>query len=91
MAKLSDENFENLLTVLSPYILESLETIIPFDEKTDEQREEIVKAALKATEVSAFITASMFEGETLNIEKLLKAKDHVINGDFESANLTVNQ
>lgn len=90
MAKLSDENFEKLLSVLSPYVLDSLESIISFEDKDDAQREEILKAALKATEVSAYVTSSMFNDDSLNLEKLTQAREHIQKGDFESANLTIN-
>ena len=64
--KISDENLEKLLKSITPFLLSELEEVVSFENKTDEQREDIMKTAIKSLEVSAVLTTKFINDDSLN-------------------------
>ena len=69
MSKITDSSLENLFTVNSHYVMDSLEEAVNFDGKTEEQREEIVRTALKSLEIATIMTCKFFDSETFDADK----------------------
>ncbi|RLA65613.1 MAG: hypothetical protein DRQ88_02315 [Epsilonproteobacteria bacterium] len=91
MSKISDDSLGNLLTVIGHYAFETLEETISFEEKTEEQREEIVKASVKMMEIAAIITVKFFDSEALNLKNLDEVHQALESKDFEKANLLMSK
>jgi len=91
MSKINDESLGNLLTVIGHYAFEALEDTISFEEKTDEQREELVKASVKMMEISAIITLKFFDSNALNLESLDEVYNALESKDFEKANMLMSK
>ena len=68
--ELDDESFENLLTLLSHYIFSEIEEIVPFDEKSEKEREEIAKLVTKTMETSTVILFELIPNGSVDKEKL---------------------
>lgn len=87
---LDEKKFGKLLSIISHYALENLEDVIPYEKKSDEERDSIVKAALKSLEVSAVITLKFLDPNSFNEDLLdnifLKLKDK----KFDDANSIIN-
>lgn len=84
--KLTDNVLEELLTINGHCVFDSLDETIAFDQKSDKDREEIVKAVVKAIEVSTIVTCRLFDIETLDTEKIGKIANAIVNKNFEEAN-----
>lgn len=68
--ELDDDNFENLLTLFSHYIFTEVEEIIPFNERTDDQREEISKVVTKSMETMAVLLFELIPNGSVDTDKL---------------------
>ncbi len=86
MSKITDSSLENLFTVNSHYVMDSLGEDIEFEGKTDEQREEIVKTALKSLEIATIMTCKFFGAETFNADKIAQIAEALKAEDFSKAN-----
>ena len=81
-SRLNDQSFENLLNLIGHCALETFDELIPFDDKTDQQKEDLLRVAMKSIEIAAVISCKFFDSETFEaealaeIEKALKAKDY---------------
>lgn len=83
--ELNDENFQKLFTVLSHYVFSEVENMIPFDKKTDDQREEIAKIASKTMETTAILMCELIPEGTININKLSQVEEKLKAEDFKGA------
>ena len=83
--KLTDKNLENLLKVFTPFVLSELEEITPFSEKTDEQRQNIMKAAIKSLEVTTILFGKIIRDDSLDVAKLDELKELIESGKLDEA------
>ena len=83
--KLTDENLENLLKVFTPFVLSELEEVTPFIDKTDEQRQDIMKAAIKSLEVTAILFSKMVKDDSLEALRLAQLKELIESGKVDEA------
>mgnify|MGYP000315456683 CR=1 FL=1 len=91
MSKITDSSLENLFTVNSHYVMDSLEEAVNFDGKTEEQREEIVRTALKSLEIATIMTCKFFDSETFDADKIMTIATELKNENFSKANDIVAQ
>ncbi len=91
MDTISDQNLGKLLSVISHYALENLEEVIPYDKKSDTEKEEIVKAALKSLEVSAIVTLKFLDGKTFDESMLDDVYQSLEKKEFDKANTIINK
>jgi len=91
MSKINDESLGNLLTVIGHYAFEALEDTITFEDKTEEQKEEIVKASVKAMEIATIITVKFFDSDTFQSENLEEISKALESQDFEKANMLMSK
>lgn len=87
---LGDQNLGKLLSVISHYALENLEEVIDYDKKSEEEREDIVKAALKSLEVSSIITLKFLDNKSFNQSKLDEVHQLIEGKQFDKANGVIN-
>jgi hypothetical protein len=90
MSNLDDQKLGKLLTVISHYALENLEEVIPYDEKSEVEKEDIAKAALKSLEVSAVITLKFLNNESFDDGKLNNVFEALDKKEFDKANAIIN-
>lgn len=82
-ANLND--YEKLLRVISHYMMSELEEIAPFDSKTDTEREELIKVALKSIETSTIVLHEFLKPDAINFQKLEKANDLINEKKYQDA------
>jgi hypothetical protein len=91
MISLDDKSLGKLLSVITHYSLENLEDIIPYNSKSEKDKDEIVKAALKSLEVSCIITMKFFNNETFNNDLLSNIHKALESKKFAEANNLINK
>lgn len=82
---MNDKQIEQLLNVLSPFVVNSLEEVVSFDSRGDEEREEILKVALRSLEIAAILTSKFYDSKSFNAEKLGNVQNALKKGKFEEA------
>lgn len=83
--KLDDNTYEKLLRIISHYTISELEEIVPFGSKSDEDREQITKVALKSIETTTIIMHEFLNANALNLTKVDTANDLLKNNKLEEA------
>lgn len=83
--KIEDKNYEKMLQIISHYMLGEIEELIAFNSKTDSEREEIIKIALKAIETSTIVLHEFLNPNALKFEKLDKASSMIKDGKYDDA------
>lgn len=81
----TDEDIETVFSSIMPFITSEVEEICPFDDKSDEQREEILKVALKSVEVTVYILNRLVNDKGLDREKLNELKKLIDENNLEKA------
>lgn len=82
---IEDSSYEKLLHVISHYMMAEMEEITPFNSKTDSEKEELIKIALKAIETSTIILHEFLKPDALDFEKLDKASNMIKDGKYDDA------
>lgn len=65
----NDEDVEKLLMSIMPFVTAEIEDVCSYEDKTDEQREEILKVAVKSVEISVYILNRLAKDDSINEEK----------------------
>lgn len=91
MHNLDDQKLGKLLTVISHYALENLEEVISYDDKSEAEKEDIAKAALKSLEVSAVLTLKFLNNESFNEGKLNNVFEALEKKEYDKANSIINE
>jgi len=91
MSKINDKSLEEILSIISHYVLDSLREVVDFNSKSDLDREEILKVALKSLEVSSILTCKFFDSNSLNTDLLSRVNTYIKSDDFENANLELSK
>lgn len=82
---IEDSSYEKLLHVISHYMMAEMEEIAPFGSKTETEKEELIKVALKAIETSTIVLHEFLKPDALNFEKLDKASGMIKEGKYDDA------
>ena len=90
-AKLNDESFGNLLNVIAHCAFETFDGLVPFDEKSDEEKEELIRIAMKSMEIAAVISCKFFDSETFEADTAKDINDALKAKDFEKANVLLGK
>lgn len=86
MSNITDTSLEDLLTVNSHYVMDSLGEAVDFDGKSDAQREEIMKAILKSLEIATVLTCKFFDAGTFQADKVGEVAKELKAENFSKAN-----
>lgn len=85
-SSLPDATLEKLLSIVSHYAFAELEELTPFDTKSDEEREEIMKIAVKTIETSVIVANELHTpASTVNNDKVDKIYELLQSQDFDNA------
>lgn len=90
MANLDEQNFERILNIVTPFMMGELEEILPFANLSDERREETIKLAVKASEVTLVVMEKLLNADSLNSEKLDKVENLINEGKIDAAVELIN-
>lgn len=82
---IEDSSYEKILHVISHYMMGEMEEIAPYGAKTDAEKEELIKVALKAIETSTIVLHEFLKPNALNFEKLDKADTMIKDGKYDDA------
>ena len=91
MAKVTDDQFEELLRVLITFAMGEVEEITPFDSITPEEHERIFKLITKTLEVTAMVTSKFFIPDSLDTEFLSKVHGLIKENRVEEAAALLNK
>ena len=85
-SQLPDATLEKLLAIVSHYAFAELEEIAPFDSKSDSERQDIMKIAIKAIETSVIVSNELHApASTVNDEKIEKIYNLLQSSKFDEA------
>ena len=90
-AKLNDKSFGELINIIAHCTLEGIDEIVPFDNKTDEQREELLRVAMKSLEVASVITCKFFDSETFDVDAVAEISEALAAKNYEKANVLLGR
>lgn len=87
---ITDEKMQDLLNVMAHFTMGDLDDVISFSEKSDKDREEIIKSILKACEVSSVVFSKLFNFENLDWNKVSSINESIKLQKFDDANEILN-
>ena len=67
---ISDAQLEKMLKIVSHYVFSELDEVVPFDSKSDEERDEIMKLVVKTIETSVIVSNELHNASSLNDQKV---------------------
>ncbi len=84
-ADLKSNHFENLLKINAHYVMNEIEEIIPYDSVSDEEREKIIKVAMKTIETTTIVMHEFLKEDSVNYTKIDEAVDFLDKNKYEEA------
>ncbi len=69
----TDEQLEQLFKIVSHYMMSELEELTPFDERTPEECENILKVTMKSIETTTMVMKEFLKPDALDWQKVEKA------------------
>lgn len=82
---MENELIESFLKIANPFVMGAIEEIVPFDKRSDEQKNEIMRVALKSLEIATVITSKFYDLEKVDKEKLATALEAISQKNYEKA------
>lgn len=87
---ISDEKMQDLLNVMAHFAMGDLDDVVTFSDKSEKEREDIIKSMLKACEVSAVVFSKLSNIENLDWKKISDINQSLRLQKFDDANELLN-
>ncbi|MBT3586088.1 MAG: hypothetical protein HN509_14375 [Halobacteriovoraceae bacterium] len=88
---LTDNQFEDLLTVITPFAIGELEDVVEFENKNDEQREEVMKVCIKSLEVGVVLLAKLLKDDAIDLSQLENLSSLIRENKLQEAADIINK
>ena len=85
-SKLNDQTFSELLNVVAHCALDSFEEMVPFEEKSEKERDQLLRVAMKSLEIATVVSCRFFDSETLDTKSVGEINKALADKNFEEAN-----
>ena len=85
-SKLNEKTFGELLNVVAHCALDSFEEMVPFDEKPENEREELLRVAMKSLEIATVVSLRFFDTNTLDTKAVGEINKALEEKNYEEAN-----
>lgn len=70
--EINDKKLEDLLQIVGAHVMGEIEEIVPFESKTEEEREEIFKLLMRATEVATIVNLKYLKDDQFDWAEIEK-------------------
>ena len=82
---LTDEQLEKLFSIIAHYMMNELEEFSPFEEKSEAQREEVLKVAMRSIETTTVVLKELLKPDAFDFDKINEAHGLIKGNQAEKA------